>query len=187
MTKTEARQREAEAGLQDQMNLLPRAKLLAVFAALSGVFIISYVDQSCLGVLLPTIGRDLHAERSVSWASTSTMIANTTFQALYGRLSDVFGRKYIYLPALFLLFLSDLLCGFAQTPTQLYVFRGFSGIATGGISALTMIIVSDVVTLRQRGKYQGILSSCVGIGNTTGPFGRCLARNVTGSKPGKCP
>jgi MFS family permease len=69
-----------------------------------------------------------------------------------------------------LLFLSDLLCGFAKTATELYVFRGFSGIATGGISALTMIIVSDIVTLRQRGKYQGILSSCVGIGNITGPF-----------------
>ncbi|KAK9237589.1 major facilitator superfamily domain-containing protein [Lipomyces kononenkoae] len=170
MAKTEARQREAEAGLQDQMNLLPRAQLLTVFGALSVVFIISYVDQSCLGVLLPTMGRDLHAETSISWASTSTMIANTTFQALYGRLSDVFGRKYIYLSALFLLFLSDLLCGFAKTATQLYVFRGFSGIATGGISALTMIIVSDIVTLRQRGKYQGILSACVGIGNTTGPF-----------------
>ncbi|KAK9346809.1 major facilitator superfamily domain-containing protein [Lipomyces starkeyi] len=170
MAKTDARQRNAEAGLPDQMNLLPRAQLLTVFAALSVVFVISYIDQSSLGVLLPTIGRDLNAETTVSLASTSTMIANTTFQALYGRLSDVFGRKYIYLSALFLLFLSDLLCGFAKTATQLYVFRGFSGIATGGINALTMIIVSDIVTLRQRGKYQGILSSCVGIGNSTGPF-----------------
>ncbi|KAK9390814.1 major facilitator superfamily domain-containing protein [Lipomyces mesembrius] len=170
MAKTDARQRNAEAGLQDQMNLLSRAQLLTVFAALSVVFVISYIDQSCLGVLLPTIGRELNAETTVSFASTSTMIANTTFQALYGRLSDIFGRKYIYLSALFLLFLSDLLCGFAKTATQVYVFRGFSGIATGGINALTMIIVSDIVTLRQRGKYQGILSSCVGIGNSTGPF-----------------
>ncbi|KAK9325658.1 major facilitator superfamily domain-containing protein [Lipomyces orientalis] len=170
MARTDDEQRRAEANLQDQMNLLPRGQLITVFAALSAAFVISYIDQGCLGVLLPTIGRDLNAETTVSWASTSTMIANTTFQALYGRLSDVFGRKYIYLSALFLLFLSDLLCGFAKTATQLYVFRGFSGIATGGISALTMIIVSDIVTLRQRGKYQGILSSCVGIGNITGPF-----------------
>ncbi|KAK9242848.1 major facilitator superfamily domain-containing protein [Lipomyces tetrasporus] len=182
MARTPAEQKRAEANLQDQMNLLPRGQLITVFAALSAAFVISYIDQGCLGVLLPTIGRDLNAETTVSWAATSTMIANTTY-TFTGRLSDVFGRKYIYLSALFLLFLSDLLCGFAKTardrhgytdngyiPTQLYVFRGFSGIATGGISALTMIIVSDVVTLRQRGKYQGILSSCVGIGNITGPF-----------------
>ncbi|KAJ8103196.1 major facilitator superfamily domain-containing protein [Lipomyces tetrasporus] len=131
------------------MNLLPRGQLITVFAALSAAFVISYIDQGCLGVLLPTIVRDLNAETTVSWAATSTMIANTTA---------------------ILLFLSDLLCGFAKTATELYVFRGFSGIATGGISALTMIIVSDIVTLRQRGKYQGILSSCVGIGNITGPF-----------------
>ncbi|KAK9265189.1 major facilitator superfamily domain-containing protein [Lipomyces tetrasporus] len=149
MARTAAEQKRAEANLQDQMNLLPRGQLITVFAALSAAFVISYIDQGCLGVLLPTIVRDLNAETTVSWAATSTMIANTTA---------------------ILLFLSDLLCGFAKTATELYVFRGFSGIATGGISALTMIIVSDIVTLRQRGKYQGILSSCVGIGNITGPF-----------------
>lgn len=64
----------------------------------------------------------------------------------------------------------DLGCGLAQTRTQFYVFRTFCGIGSGGIGALTMVIVSDVVTLEQRGKYQGILGSCVGLGSVVGPF-----------------
>ncbi|RAL67353.1 hypothetical protein DID88_008110 [Monilinia fructigena] len=69
-----------------------------------------------------------------------------------------------------LLALGDLLCGFAKTGPQLYVFRGITGVGTGGIMALAMMIVSDVVTLENRGKYQGILGSCIGLGNTIGPF-----------------
>lgn len=64
----------------------------------------------------------------------------------------------------------DLACGFAQTGPQLYGFRAISGVAAGGIGALTMMIVSDIVTLENRGKYQGILGSCIGLGNVIGPF-----------------
>ncbi|KAK9459387.1 major facilitator superfamily domain-containing protein [Lipomyces oligophaga] len=163
-------QMKAEKALEDQTNILPASRVLIVFAAMSCSLLVSYIDQSALGEMLPAIGEDLNAETTVSWASTSTMIGNTTFQVLYGRLSDIFGRKYIFLSALLVFFISDLCCGFAQTPAQLYVFRGFSGIASGGINALTMIIISDIVTLQQRGKYQGILGSTIGTANTVGPF-----------------
>lgn len=75
------------------------------------------------------------------------MIANTVFQPLYGRLSDIFGRKGVFLSALTLLVLADALCGSVQTSTQLFLCRGLAGVATGGISALTQMIISDVVTL----------------------------------------
>lgn len=156
--------------LEDQTNLLPFSQLIVVFAAICLSLFVSYIDQSALGNMLPTIGKDLNAETTISWAATATMIANTTFQVLYGRLSDIFGRKYIFLSALLLLFLSDLLCGFAKTAAQFYVFRGFSGIASGGINALSMILISDIVTLRQRGKYQGFLATTIGAANTVGPF-----------------
>ncbi|KAK7203939.1 MFS multidrug transporter-like protein [Myxozyma melibiosi] len=156
--------------LEDQTNLLPFGQLISVFAAICLSLFVSYIDQSSLGNMLPTIGRDLNAETTISWAATATMIANTTFQVLYGRLSDIFGRKYIFLSAVLLLFVADLLCGFAKTAAQFYVFRGFSGIAAGGINALAMILVSDIVTLRQRGKYQGFIATTIGIANTVGPF-----------------
>lgn len=79
------------------------------------------------------------------------------FQVLYGRLSDLFGRKNIFISALVLLSLSDLAVSLSVNSTMLYVFRGLAGIANGGIVSLSMMIVSDVVTLRERGKYQGKL------------------------------
>lgn len=69
-----------------------------------------------------------------------------------------------------LLALGDLLCSFARTGPQFFAFRGISGVASGGIMALAMMVVSDVTTLKQRGKFMGILGSCIGLGNAVGPF-----------------
>ncbi|KAL5402327.1 hypothetical protein PMIN06_009917 [Paraphaeosphaeria minitans] len=164
------RQKAAEAAVFDQTDLLPKKELLIVFSALAVSLFICFVDQNGIGVALPTIGRELNAEATVSWAGTSALIANTVFQVLYGRMSDLFGRKAVFMSALALLTISDLLCGLSRNATMLYVFRGMAGVANGGITSLAMMIVSDIVTLKERGKYQGILGSCVGLGNMVGPF-----------------
>jgi MFS family permease len=166
----EDRQRAAEKGLHDQMEILPQSKLLIVLAALSLTLLIAFIDQNGIAVTLPTIAADLDAANTISWAGTSSLIANTTFQMLYGRLSDIFGRKVVYLAAIGLLSVSALLCGLSQNATMFYVFRGIAGIGGGGITNLSMIILSDVVTLEQRGKYQGIIGAFVGLGNVVGPF-----------------
>ena len=87
-----SRQRAAEAGIHDQTNLLPRKELIIVFFALAISHVVCFIDQTGIGVALPTIGRDLDAEDTISWAGTSAMIANTIFQVLYGRMSDLFGK-----------------------------------------------------------------------------------------------
>ncbi|KAE8453378.1 hypothetical protein EG329_010239 [Mollisiaceae sp. DMI_Dod_QoI] len=153
-----------------ETNILPKAKLIVVFCGLAFALLICFIDQNSIGIALPTIGKDLNAATTIAWAGTSSLIANTVFQVLYGRLSDIVGRKVVFLSAVGLLALGDLLCSFAKTGPQLYAFRGISGVGNGGITALAMMIVSDVVTLENRGKYQGILGSCVGLGNTIGPF-----------------
>ena len=160
----------AEAALHDQTQILPKAQVLIVFLAMSFALTFCFVDQNGIGVLLPSIARDLHAQSTVSWAGTSALIANTIFQVLYGRLSDLFGRKNIFISALILLALSDLACGLSVNSTMLYIFRGLSGVANGGITSLAMMIVSDIVTLQERGKYQGILGVSVGLGNAIGPL-----------------
>ncbi|KAL4811451.1 major facilitator superfamily domain-containing protein [Aspergillus unguis] len=164
------RQQAAEKALHDQTNILPRGRLLVVFAGLAISLFISFVDQNGITVTLPTIAEDLNGKNTISWAGTSSLIANTMFSVLYGRLSDIFGRKIVYLCALALLCIADLLCGLSQNAAMFYVFRGVAGVAGGGISSLAMIIVSDVVTLEQRGKYQGILGASLGIANVVGPF-----------------
>ncbi|KAH9900529.1 major facilitator superfamily domain-containing protein [Xylariomycetidae sp. FL2044] len=163
-------QRAAERALHDQTDILPRGKLLVVFATLSLTLLITFIDQNGIGVTLPTIAADLGAEATISWAGTASLIANTTFQMLYGRLSDIFGRKVVYLAATALLAVAALLCGLARSPAMFYVFRGLAGVGGGGVTNLSMIIVSDVVTLEQRGKYNGIIGACVGLGNVAGPF-----------------
>lgn len=138
--------------IHDQTNILEGCRLIVVFAALASALLTTYIDQQSIGVVLPTIGRDLNSSSTIVWAGTSSLIANTAFQVLYGRLSDIVGRKVIMITCLCLLAIGDLLCGFAQTGPQLYAFRGISGLANGGIMALAMMIVSDVTTLEQRGK-----------------------------------
>ncbi|KAJ5234605.1 uncharacterized protein N7469_003773 [Penicillium citrinum] len=164
------RQRAAEKALHDQTNILPFAQLMVVFTGLATSLVITFIDQNGISVTLPTIANDLGAQNTISWAGTSSLIANTMFTVLYGRLSDIFGRKVVYLSALVLLCIADLLCGLSQNPAMFYVFRGLAGVAGGGVTSLTMIIVSDVVTLEQRGKYQGVLGASLGVGNIIGPF-----------------
>ena len=189
--------KDYESGLHDQTQILPFRELLVVFFIMALSLCVCFIDQNSIGVLLPDIANDLHAQSTISWAGTSALIANTVFQVLYGRLSDLFGRKWVLVSALVLLSLSDLVCGLAPNSTVLYVFRGLAGIAGGGITSLTMMIVSDVVTLRQRGKYQGILGKCclvlcrpcnsrqclgvmVGLGNAIGPLiAASLAQHAT--------
>ncbi|RSM04909.1 hypothetical protein CEP52_006597 [Fusarium oligoseptatum] len=150
---------KAESALHDQYNLLPRSQLVSCLGILSFCMLISFIDQNGISITQPTIAKDLNASATISWAGTSSLIANTTFQMLYGRLSDIFGRKAVFLGAVGLLAIADLLCGLSRNPAMFYVFRGVSGIGSGGIANIAMIIVSDVVTLEERGKYQGIFGT----------------------------
>ncbi|KAK2612740.1 hypothetical protein QQS21_001191 [Conoideocrella luteorostrata] len=160
----------AEAVLHDQANLLPRRKLIPVLCILAIPSLISFIDQNGISTALPTIAKELDANDTISWAGTSSLVANTTFTMLYGRMSDIFGRKNIYITAVMMLAFADLMCGLSQNVTMFYIFRGVAGIGGGGIVNLSMIIVSDIVTLEERGKYQGIISSMVGLGSAAGPF-----------------
>ncbi|KAJ5682137.1 MFS transporter [Penicillium maclennaniae] len=161
---------QGEKSLQDQSNLLPRKQLILCLGIVSLAQLISFIDQNGISTALPTIAADLDARNTISWAGTASLLANTTFQMLYGRLSDIFGRKTIFISAILLLAIADLVCGLSRNATMFYVFRGVAGIGSGGITNLAMIITSDVVTLEQRGKYQGIIGSMIGLGSVTGPF-----------------
>jgi MFS family permease len=155
-------QQAAETALFDQENLLPRKQLIFTFSLLEMFLLVMFIDQNGIGQLLPTIAKDLNATQTMSWAGTSALIGNTVFQVLYGRLSDIFGRKVVYLSALSLRSFSDLMYRIAKNAPMLYFFRGLAGVAGGGITSLSVMIVSDIVTLQRRGKYQGILGSMVG-------------------------
>jgi MFS family permease len=125
------------------------------FFGLQLALFLSFLDSTSVSTAAPVIGVELNASSSITWVGSSFLLANTAFQIVTSRLSDIFGRKADLLRSLFLFVLGDLLCGFAQSGVWLYACRGIAGIGGGGINSLSMIIVSDVVSVRERGKYQG--------------------------------
>lgn len=161
--------------LSDQLGdvhykVLPTKKLLICLTSLSLALFVSFVDQTGLTVALPTIGKDLNAESTINWAPQASLLANTVCQVLFGRFSDIFGRKIMLITCLIILSIGDLICGFVKNGIEFFIFRAITGLSCGGIQSLCMVILSDVVTLKQRGKYQGILGASVGLGNSVGPF-----------------
>ncbi|KAL1625051.1 hypothetical protein SLS56_007559 [Neofusicoccum ribis] len=145
-------------------------RLIVILSALAFTLFVSFLDQTSVSTALPAIAKDLNAFESISWVGTSFLIANTSFQLINGRLSDIFGRRACLIICMVLLALGDLLCGFAKSAIQLYVFRGIAGIGAGGINSLVMIIFSDLTTLQQRGKYQGLMEANISLGNGVGPL-----------------
>ncbi|EGU77405.1 hypothetical protein FOXB_12085 [Fusarium oxysporum f. sp. conglutinans Fo5176] len=143
---------------------------VTALATLSAALLLVTIDQNGISVTIPTIAKDLDAGATISWAGTSSLIANTCFQMLYGRLSDVFGRMVIFVSAALLLCVADLLCSLSQNAIMFYVSRAIAGIGGGGVQNLVNIIISDIVTLEQRGKIQGVVGGTVGLGNVIGPF-----------------
>ncbi|KAM0746561.1 MFS general substrate transporter [Meredithblackwellia eburnea MCA 4105] len=156
--------------LQDQSSRLAGSKLLVVFFGLQIALFLSFLDSTSVSTALPIIGRDLNASESITWVGTSFLVANTSFQIVTSRLSDIFGRKVVLIGSLALFVIGDLLCGFAQNAIWLYCCRALAGIGGGGINSLSMIIMSDVVSLRDRGKYQGLLGIAISLGSGVGPF-----------------
>lgn len=160
----------AELVAASHENILTSKKLIIVFVSMSVALMISSIDLTGVTIAVPYMAKDLDAYSSISWVGTSSLISTTVFMVLFGRFSDIFSRKYTMIFAMVMLAFFDLACALAQTPTQLYVFRALCGMGNGGITTLSMVIVSDVVTLEQRGFYQGILGAFFGIGSAIGPF-----------------
>lgn len=138
-----------------QRNTVSARRLMIAIPALSVCLFVSFVNQTSVSTATPAIADNLSTETATSWIGTSFLIASTAFQLINGRLSDIFARKNMLLICLFLMALGDLGCGFAQTAGQLFALRSIAGIGGGGINSLVMIIVSDITTLQNRGKYQG--------------------------------
>ncbi|KAF4957224.1 hypothetical protein FGADI_3289 [Fusarium gaditjirri] len=165
---TESNSRNVE--LQDQSQRLPFLRLLLAYLCLCFCYFISYLDMNSVATSLPTISEALDAGPTVTWVGTSYLLGQLSFQPLYGRISDITERKPVLLFSMGCIVIGGLLCGFARTPVWLYVCRTISGIGGGGISSSVAIIVSDLVSLRSRGKYQGFISLAIGIGAASGPF-----------------
>ena len=121
----------AEVELTDQTNLLPLNKIIACFLGLSLCIVVSTLDTVIIATAIPTISVAFNAGAIVSWVPSSYLLTSTAFQPLYGRYSDIFGRKAAIAVAMSVFMFGNLLAGFSRTIVQLIVFRGIAG-AGGG-------------------------------------------------------
>lgn len=156
--------------LHDQENYLPPPQLRLVILTLGVTLLVINVDLNGLSTLLPTVAQDLHASSSITWAGSSALIATTVFSVLCGRFSDIFGRKAVFVSALSVFALAELACGFAQNAPMLYALRALTGASGGGIGNLAAIIIADVISLRERGRYITIIAPFRTLGNVCGPL-----------------
>ncbi|ESK86086.1 mfs multidrug transporter [Moniliophthora roreri MCA 2997] len=168
------RQENGEAG-----RIIKSPNLLLVVAPMSIGIFLAAMDQTIVLASYASIGSELKQLQKTSWIATGYMLTLTSFQPLYGKLSDIFGRKPCLLVAYCIFGLGCLLCGFSTTMNQLILSRALAGVGGGGMSTVVSIIMSDIVPLRSRGTWQGIINIVFATGSSVGaPLGGLLADSI---------
>ncbi|CAO3571504.1 unnamed protein product [Mortierella alpina] len=156
--------------LTDEVVSLPFKELMVVFIGLMLGIFLSSLDQTIVSVCTAKIANEFNSLSEIPWIGTSYLLTSTTFQPLYGRGSDIFGRKATFLFAITVFLIGSALCGAAQSMIWIIVARGIAGVGAGGIMSMVMIIITDLVSLRDRGRYQGIIGAVFGISSVIGPL-----------------
>lgn len=149
---------------------MTRAQIRLVMAGLMLAMLLAALDQTIVATALPMIAQELGGLDQLSWVVTSYLLASTAGTPLYGKLSDLYGRKRVFQSAIVIFLIGSILCGLAQNMVQLSVFRGVQGLGGGGLMALAMAIIADVVPPRDRGRYQGLFGGVFGLASVAGPL-----------------
>lgn len=141
-----------------------------IFVAIVLGMLLAALDQTIVATALPTIVADLGDAGHQSWVVTSYLLASTIVTALVGKLGDVFGRKRVFQVAVAFFVVGSVLCGLAQSMGMLVAARALQGIGGGGITVTASALIGEVVPLRERGRYQGILGAVFGVTTVIGPL-----------------
>ena len=140
-----------------------------VYSGLMLVLSLGALDQSIVATALPRIVEELGGMAHLSWVVTAYVLASTSTTPIYGKLSDLYGRKLLIYVAIGIFLLGSILSGLAQNMAQLIVFRAIQGLGAGGLLPLAQITIGDIVAPRDRGKYQGFIGAAFAVCSVAGP------------------
>jgi EmrB/QacA subfamily drug resistance transporter len=145
-------------------------QVLVAFSAIMLATLLAALDQTIVATALPRIVADLHGFKDLSWVVTAYLLTTTVTVPLYGKLSDLYGRRRMFVVSISIFLLGSALCGTAQTMGELIAFRALQGVGAGGLIPLAQAAVADLFSPRERGKYQGYIGSMWATAAVAGPL-----------------
>jgi EmrB/QacA subfamily drug resistance transporter len=149
---------------------LTHRQIVVVLSGLMLGMLLAALDQTIVSTALPTIVGEVGGLEHLSWVITAYLLTSTASVPIYGKLSDFYGRKLMFQFAIVTFVIGSLLSGVSQTMLQLILFRGAQGLGAGGLFAMAMAIVGDVVPPRDRGRYQGYFGAVFAFASVAGPL-----------------
>ena len=155
---------------EESQNYLSHDQILVAMIGLMAGMLLAALDQSIVGTALPRIVSDLGGLNHLSWVVTAYLLTSTAVTPLWGKISDLYGRRIIFQISIGIFLLGSALCGLSQNMAELIGFRAFQGIGGGGLMAIALAIIGDIIPPRERGRYQGYFGAVFGVSSVAGPL-----------------
>jgi EmrB/QacA subfamily drug resistance transporter len=148
---------------------LTHRQILTILSGLVMGMFLAALDQTIVSTAIKTIGNDLHDLTAQAWVTTAFLITSTVCAPLFGKLSDIYGRKRLFMLAIVIFVAGSALCGLATSMYELAAFRAFQGIGAGGIMPLALAVIGDIIPPRERARYQGYMMAVFASASVLGP------------------
>lgn len=170
MSRVESRGKQQAQAIADAGGVMTHRQILfVIFGLMAGMFL-SSLDQTIVGTSMRTIADDLDGLSLQAWVTTAYLITSTIATPIYGKLSDIFGRRPLFIIAIVIFLVGSVAAGFATSMYQLAIFRALQGLGAGGLMALPLAIMGDILAPRERAKYQGYFLAVFGVSSVIGPL-----------------